>query len=135
MPYKSTHDIIRERLLMAKGLLSIEVPRPKHTLEELESSEWSPEFEKLMRNRLIMGAIRYGKLHDENKPWYDRVPSVIRRVKAYEETGNIEHLVDAANECLLEFEESRHPNKHFASIDDGEHTKTKKIKVFSNETQ
>jgi hypothetical protein len=35
--------------------------------------------------------------------------------------------VDAANMCLLEFEEGVHPLRHWESIDDGEHATIKNI--------
>lgn len=92
---------------------------------ELTKTEWSPEFEKLMRNRLIIGALRYSRLNAKNKPKFDRIECMIRRLNDYKKDGNDEHLVDVANLALLEFEEGCHPNKHFNSIDDGEHTKKK----------
>lgn len=93
-------------------------------LEELKVTEWSEEFEKLMRNRLIMGAIRYGRLKAKNKVKYDRISSIIKRLKDYENTGNKEKLVDVANLCLLEFEECDHPKAHFNAEDDKEHVKS-----------
>lgn len=101
------------------------VPEEKHSYAELRESEWSVEFENLMRNRLIMGAMRYGLIGAKNKPVYDRVASVINRMQNYKETGNREFLVDVANLCLLEFVEGNHPNAHFMAIDDGEHVKVK----------
>lgn len=83
-------------------------------------------FEKLIRNRLIMGAIRYGLLKEKGKKKYNRIDSIRQRLTLYEETGNAEHLVDCANLCLCEFEEPGHKNFHFESIDDGMHTKEKK---------
>lgn len=93
----------------------------KNDFNKLTLSEWSNKFETLMRNRLIMGAYRYGVLNNMNKPTYNRVESMINRLRKYEQTGNTEFLVDVANLCMLEFEEGVHPNKHFSSIDDGEH--------------
>jgi len=95
-------------------------------LDELRQSEWSQEFETLMRNRMLMGYFRYGKLGAKNKVAYDRINSARRRLDLYEKTGNTEHLVDVANLMLCEFVEGIHPNKHFSSIDDGEHTSVKK---------
>lgn len=109
------HDIMRERLLRKAGLG--EVVKPKFTLDGLERSEWSPTFERLMRNRLIMGALRYGLLHDPNKRRWDRVGSIRKRLEGYAATGNTEFLVDIANLCLLEFEEGVHPLKHFRGVD------------------
>lgn len=114
----NTHALLRKRLHNAKGL-------PLHTHDALAASEWSDEFERMMRNRLIMGALRYGLINEEGKPRYDRVGSMKRRLDLYSETGNLEHLVDVANLALMEFEEGRHPNAHFASLDDGHHTRTK----------
>lgn len=102
-----------------------DIPKETINLEDLRKSEWSQEFEELMRNRLIMGALRYGKIGVPNKPKYDRVSSMNKRLNLYQETGNKEYLVDMANLCLLEFVECHHPNAHFNSIDDGEHVKAK----------
>lgn len=113
------HDILRQRLLQRAGLEAL--PPPRYTLDELAASEWSPQFEQLMRNRLIMGALRYGKLGAENKSQYDRIASMQKRLIKYQQSGNMELLVDIANLCLCEFVECHHPTKHFHSIDDGEH--------------
>ena len=95
----------------------------KMSYESLSKSEWSPMFEKLMRNRLIVGAFRYGPLHYPDKEPWDRMGRVIRCVEEYKKTGNLEHLVDGANMFLLEFEEGTHPRRHFKASDDGEHTR------------
>jgi len=101
--------------------LSDEPKKEQLSLESLKQSEWSVDFETLMRNRLIIGAIRYGKIKAVGKPKYDRIGSMIKRLSKYQESGNKEFLVDVANLCLLEFVECHHPNAHFTSIDDGEH--------------
>lgn len=97
-------------------------PERKASLCILKETEWSLKFEQLMRNRLIMGAIRYGRLKQDNKPIYDRVNSIAKRLEKYKATGNKEHLVDIANLCLVEFEEGE---GSFLSIDDGEHSAIK----------
>jgi len=70
-----------------------------------------------------MGAIRYGLLGEKNKPQYDRVSEIQKRLKKYRDTGNLEFLVDIANLALCEFVEGKHPNRHFKSSDDKEHVK------------
>lgn len=134
-----THDILRQRLLLRAGLA--EPPPPKFTREQAEKlyeSERLHEFEKLCRNRLVMGALRYGPLadaphHDEHgydehvahgfpqslaaRPGSKRIASAIKRLIKYQETGNQEHLVDAANLCGIEFEYGNHPRAHFDAID------------------
>ena len=116
------HDIMRERLLIVAGVDT--PPRKQIDIESLRKSEWSTKFEQLMRNRLIMGSFRYQKFEDKRKSFdYDTAGEAIKRIKKYVADGNTEHLVDAANMCLLEFEFGKHPMKHCASIDDGEHAK------------
>jgi hypothetical protein len=116
------HDILRRRLLDAAGLTR-EVVRADPT--ELERTEWCEEFERLQRNRLIIGALRYGRLGAPGKPQWDRVPDMIRRLEAYQADGNLEHLVDVANLAMAAFVEDRHPERHFAAADDGQHTMPK----------
>jgi len=118
------HHKLRERLLARAGLSDI--PHTKRiTYEELQKTQWSNIFEQWMRNRLIMGGMRYGLLGAKNKPKHDQIGSIKRRMAAYESTGNIEHLVDVANLCMVEYIEGDHPNKHFSAIDDGIHTQIK----------
>jgi len=96
------------------------------TYDELEKTEWSNNFEQLMRNRLMLGAFRYGRLSPQNQPKYNRVESIKRRVDLYSETGNLEYLVDAANFAMVEFIEGKHPLRHMAAVDDGEHARETK---------
>jgi hypothetical protein len=74
-----------------------------------------------MRNRLVMGAFRYGLLKEGSGGNYDSISSAIQRLKLYQQTGNQEYLVDAANLCLVEFKCGSHENAHFKAIDDGVH--------------
>lgn len=113
------HDVLRDRLLRRAGLEEFEVCEALD-FEKLKQSEWSPQFEELMRNRLLMGALRYGLMHSKGKPDYDRLAGARKRLQQYEETGNLECLVDVANMALLEFEEGRHPNRHWDAIN-GDH--------------
>lgn len=93
--------------------------------EEMKDTEWSKKFETLMRNRLLMGAFRYGRMGHgsvpRGKPKYGRTESIRKRLDLFIETGNAEYLVDIANFSLLLFEERQHPKFHFESIDDGIH--------------
>lgn len=99
-----------------------DTPKKIPPLESLQESEWSDEFEQYMRNRLIMGGIRYGLLNAPGKPKYDRCTDIKRRIDLYAKDGNLEHLVDIANICLCEFVEGEHPLRHFAAGDDTQHT-------------
>lgn len=89
--------------------------------ESLLVTEWSPEFDLHMRRRMVLGAFRYGLLNAKGKKKFNRIDSIRVRLGKYEATGNLEHLVDVANLCLLEFEEGDHPNRHFHSQAEAEH--------------
>lgn len=114
------HDVIRDHILNNRGVIT---PDPKPTLDELKLSEWNPEFEQLMRNRLIMGAMRYGLLKE--KVSYDSITSMRQRLDLLEQDGNGEHLVDIANIALVMFTRKDHPKFHFFAQDDGVHTEKK----------
>jgi len=79
---------------------------------------WSREFEVLMRNRLIQGGSRYGFLSAADKPQYERMREIFKRVDLYRRSGNVELLVDIANSGLLEFVEGDHWQKHVGSLSD-----------------
>ena len=119
MPDLTNTEWLRQRLLSRVDGTAI--GDKAESLAELRESEWSPEFEKLMRNRLLVGRFRYGKIDRTHSTNYDRIGSALKRLHTYRETGNLEYLVDAANLCLMEYEHSDHPNKHFDAADDGEH--------------
>ena len=85
------------------------------SLDVLAETQWSPRFERLARNRLIMGAFRYGRMEGQSD--FDNVGSAIARLEEYRRTGNLEHLVDSGNLCMVEFERGRHPKRHWAAAD------------------
>jgi hypothetical protein len=113
------HDWLRNRLLA--GVVDAPVGDKACRLDDLRISEWSREFERLMRNRLLVGRFRYGLMQRTDALNYDRIGSALIRLRAYQECGNLEHLVDAANLMLLEFEHGSHQERHFMASDDGEH--------------
>lgn len=108
-------DHIRAHLLKSLGF---SVARKVPDLPALRATEWNPDFEKLMRNRLIMGAFRYGTKAEKDglNIRYDYAKAIKPRLELYLETGDIELLVDVANLALLEFQHGKHPKKHFGSV-------------------
>lgn len=125
------HDVIREHLLEARGIIEDNIKEPLPDLECLMQTEWDwnylgrvlNKFFSQCLNRTCMGAFRYGLLNKPGKPKYDRVGSIRKRLDLFEETGNGEHLVDITNLCMLETVEPNHPNFHFEAQDGGHHTK------------
>ena len=50
------------------------------SIDELRGTEWSQEFERLQRNRMLMGSLRYGRLGKEGKPQYNRTEDFKRLI-------------------------------------------------------
>lgn len=122
---------LRQRLYKSAGL-QVSSRRPDPTT--LLLTEWSPEVERFMRNRLIVGAYRYGTLKEkkakaEAGAKFALVPDAIQRLEKYLADHNGEHLIDAMNLVLIEFEIQTHlrnansvylnPHWHFSAQDDG----------------
>lgn len=129
---KSIFDPVRQGFLLnlwrnTAGLPDIDFLAPaklQNTFAELNENRdrlFSSKFIEYMRNRLIMGGMRYGVVNQQGKPQYDRLTAIKRRLSIYEKTGNTEPLVDVANLCMFEFCESTHPNKHFRATDNDGH--------------
>jgi len=117
-------ELMRQRLHMQAGVHEYKPSKFKPSdLKKLEQTEWSIKFEKLMRNRLLMGAMRYGTFEEKlvsaksSRPW-DLLSPIGSKLQLYALTGNSEYLVDIANYCMLAFEFDPHPKKHFEALDD-----------------
>ena len=137
---KTITQHLRDRLYNQAGLSR---PESKNlpSYPELVLTEWIPEFEdgireqqnvrppdrdraaqldeffQLMRNRLIFGAFRYGRMQDSSKGSFDCIGSILKRLALYREVGNDELLVDIANLALVEHRHSRHPGLHYGAKD------------------
>ena len=116
---KTVNEHIRERLLRDVPCGQVNVPKD---MAMLLCTQWSDEFERLRKNRMIMGRFRYGNLKGQKAGEFDNVESMIRRLREYQKTGNQENLVDVANICMVEFVSKGHPDAHFTATDDGIHT-------------
>jgi len=118
-----THDAIRKHL----QLRIRPDPRPRPSLSELRDNQWSPLFEKYMRNRLVVGACRY-ETFDEKRGHnqYDTIGYIRTKLIEYEKTLNQECLVDAANLLMIEFECPTRPGTHFSPSDDTNHVGKRK---------
>lgn len=100
-------------------------------IDELKRTEWSIKFEQLvrsknplvyepffvaMKNRLVMGSFRYGRLNATGKANFDRMARIKSEIELFNKDHSIERLVDIANMCLLEFEEGTHDKSKLVAI-------------------
>ena len=112
---------LRQAWRWAAGVPEEDQPTTRPELGMLLESQWSSEFEQLMRNRLLMGAFRYGTFIEQKTKPRNNPDGIERHLEEYRKTENAEHLVDIANLALVEFVRPSHPNFHFKAIDDGSH--------------
>lgn len=97
------------------------VPRVRSEEEsKVLQTETSYRFQNLMNNRMLTSFYRYGPLSMAYPEKVKALPNIAERVKKYEETGNVEWLIDAANFCMIEFMHPSLPNAHFRATDSNE---------------
>jgi hypothetical protein len=95
------------------------------SLDSLRNTEWIPQFEQYMRNRLIMGACRYETFQEKMKGNnYECLRYIRDKCDEYEKTHNLECLVDLANVAMIEFGAPHFPDAHFTPGDDTSHVGT-----------
>lgn len=87
------------------------------TPEKILARDFSDSFVSLMRNRIVMSHYKYGWVSDTYPELADAIESLKQRLALYEETGNLEHLVDVGNFAMIEYMRPRHPNAHFKATD------------------
>jgi len=89
-------------------------------MKKAPSSEVSEIFIEGMRNRMAMSFFKYGKITDAYPHKINALESLRKRLDKYEETGNTEWLMDAANFAMIEFMCPSHIKAYFKATDSGE---------------
>lgn len=78
------------------------------------SKEYSEEFDKLRKNRVETSYYKYGPARKNFSTGnVQAIPTMELCVKKYQETGNREYLLDAANYLMFEYMFPQHPKAHF----------------------
>lgn len=90
-------------------------PKKTIVLVNVFPSEVSAQFLQGMVNRMAVSLDKYGPVEKAYPNDVDAIESLKKRLEEYEETGNIEYLIDVANFAMIEFELPRHPKAHFDS--------------------
>ena len=83
-------------------------------------TQFSSQFLQGMINRMIVGEAKYGTLSKDRIDKVDCLKSLQQRLDKYEETGNTEWLMDAANFAMMEFMFPKHSNAHYRPTDSKE---------------
>lgn len=79
-------------------------------------------FIRKMRKRIGMGFFRYG-----DSKSYNYLEGIKKKLARYEETKNLEFLVDVANYAMLEFNDPILEGTYFEAIDDDEESHLKPL--------
>lgn len=90
------------------------------SMGEILETEVSEKFIQGMKSRMIVSYHKYGPVRDAYPSKVDAVASMEQRVEKYRETGNTEHLIDAANFLMIEFMHPGKPGAHFRATDSDE---------------
>ena len=86
----------------------------------IPTSEFSEDFVQGMADRMAVSFHKYGRVADAFPHKLDALDSIRRRIQKYEETGNTEWLVDAANFAMIEFMHPSVSGAHFRATDSKE---------------
>lgn len=93
----------------------------KKSIEEILETEFNKDFVELMKNRMTISYHKYGPvISNYGSCNVDAIKSLEKRLKKYEETGNVEWLVDVANFAMIEYMCPQHKNAHFKGTDSNE---------------
>lgn len=84
---------------------------------EILRTEFSEPFVQGMRDRMVMSFYKYGAVKNAYPSKVNAIESLEMRLKEYQETGNTEFLIDAANFAMIEFMRPSHVNAHFSPTD------------------
>ena len=85
--------------------------------DKILARDFSDEFIRLMKNRIVASHYKYGWVDDTYPELADAVACLEQRLDLYKKTGNTEHLVDVANFAMIEFTRPLHPEAHFKGTD------------------
>lgn len=88
--------------------------------ESIERSENSDEFHRRMRLAMVESFHKYGPLKSAYPHKVNAIANLKARLAKYEETGNLDYLIDCANFAMIEFMHPAHENyndKHTDNTD------------------
>ena len=78
------------------------------------TKEYSEEFDRFRKNRVETSYYKYGSAKDNfGLGIVKAIPSMELCLKKYQDTGNQDYLLDAANYLMFEYMYPQHPKAHF----------------------
>lgn len=89
-------------------------------MKKAPSTEVSEAFIQGMRDRMAMSFFKYGAVREAYPHKVNALESLRKRPERYEETGNTEWLMDAANFAMIEYMCPSHKRAHYKPTDSAE---------------
>jgi len=91
------------------------------TKEEILKTEYCEEFDSKRKDMMVMSFYKYGPVSDNYSEYkcMDAMGNVQKRIAKYQETGNREFLLDAANFLMIEYMFPQHKDAHYKATDSG----------------
>lgn len=86
-------------------------------IEAAMKTQYSDEFLRGMVARMEMSFLKYGDIRDAYPSRFSALESLRQRIDKYQQTGNTEFLIDAANFAMIEFMLPSLPGAFFAPTD------------------
>jgi len=83
-------------------------------------TEISERFLDGMRARMAVSYHKYGPVAEGYPDRVDAIACLGERIRKYQETGNVEWLIDVANFAMIEFMHPRHKEAHYRPTDSDE---------------
>lgn len=81
--------------------------------ENVYNNEQYWEALQMMANRMAFSEQKYGSIENTYPHTKRALTNIKKRLKLYEETGNTEWLIDAANFCIIEHLRPSHKEPYF----------------------
>jgi hypothetical protein len=89
--------------------------------EQILSTEYSTEFDRIRQNMMVMSYYKYGPMQENYKQekCLDAIGNLEKRLQKYKDTGNTEFLADIANFAMIEFMYPQNPKAFYKPTDSG----------------
>ena len=89
--------------------------------EQILSSEYSFEFDRIRKSMMVMSYYKYGPMKENYKQekCLDAICNLEKRLQKYKDTGNTEFLADIANFAMIEFMYPQNPKAFYKPTDGG----------------
>jgi hypothetical protein len=89
--------------------------------QKILNTEYNSDFDEKRKSAMILSFHKYGAVKANYATGnVNAIDTLKKRLQLYEETGNIEWLIDVGNMAMIEFTHPQHPNAHYKKTESKE---------------